>query len=191
MFIVFEGIDGSGKSSAAKRLLHKLTSAGKLAEVTAEPTKLPTGKFIRKILGGEFAVAHNTLACLFHADRLEHIAHMKTQLDTGKIVICDRYVLSTFAYEGLRDFDARDILRPDLTFYFDVSVDTALKRMSASRDKAEIFEKREKLEVIQGRYAELCREYKGTDNIHVIDAEKSPDVIGQEIFEIVKATLTA
>ena len=104
-FIVFEGIDGAGTSTQIKKLVERGNSnePGRFV-ATAEPTTGETGRFLRRMLGGEFHVDEKTNAYLFAADRCEHIfgkSGVKELCDDGKIVVSDRYFFSSMAYQSV------------------------------------------------------------------------------------------
>ncbi|WP_459200908.1 dTMP kinase [Methanococcus sp. CF] len=138
-FIVFEGIDGCGKTTQAKLLAEKLN-----AVFTFEPTDGKIGKAIREILAGS-KCQKETLALLFAADRVEHVSEIEEYLKKSHVV-SDRYVYSSIIYQmsqgipkefiyGINDYAKT----PDLVILLDVDLNEALLRME-SREK-EIFEK--------------------------------------------------
>jgi dTMP kinase len=156
MFIVFEGIDGSGKTTQSKLLAKKLN-----AYWTYEPSDSNVGKFIREILSGNIKVDDKTLALLFAADRIEHTKLIKQRLKE-RDVVCDRYLYSSIAYQSVADVDEdfikyinRYALEPDVVFLLVVDVDIALKRVKTK----DIFEKKDFLEKVQNKYLELAKEY--------------------------------
>lgn len=103
-FIVFEGLDGCGKTSQIDILARRLKEKGEKVYVTAEPTNYETGLYLRRILSESLEKDIYLLAALFLADRIEHITHpekgIKKYLDDGYTVICDRYYYSSLAYQG-------------------------------------------------------------------------------------------
>ena len=164
-FIVIEGIDGAGSSTQAALLVQHLRAAGTLVLATKEPTAGPAGALIRLALdkrlrgpnrsyhgtvdtaGSDDAFDVRALALLFAADRMDHVqAIVEPALAQGRWVVCDRYVLSSLAYQGMAlglDWVAeinRFALTPDLTFYLDVPVEATQARMTASRLTAERYE---------------------------------------------------
>ena len=127
MFIVFEGLDGSGTST-------QLTLIGDWlgCYTTSEPSNSSVGKFIRESLKtGE--LSPTTMALLFAADRKEHLEkEIEPRLARGEVVLCDRYTMSSLAYQTAAGVDPeyvefinKDFRKPDITFYFDVDVETA------------------------------------------------------------------
>jgi dTMP kinase len=158
MFIILEGIDGSGKTTQARRLetwLSGLLGRGRVL-VTEEPGGWPGGGAIRQMaLGGGMSSAWGEFF-LFMADRCEHLSRVITPaLEKGVCVICDRYTPSTLAYQVLSnpsigsetaDYmagmgDAIGLPRPDCTCLFDISADSARKRLDA-RGKLDSFDAR-------------------------------------------------
>jgi len=150
-FIVFEGIDGSGKTVQSKKLSESINGY-----YTYEPTDGEIGKLIRRVLRGEMDYSGETLALLFAADRREHIFTIRKELKY-RHVISDRYIYSSIVYQNIQGVDLDFILninrfaiKPDILVYLDVDVEEALRRMGKNRK--EIFENREMLELIRERY---------------------------------------
>ena len=104
IFIVFEGIDGAGKSTQAKILAERLKSLGRQVVMTAEPTDLPSGRELRKVLCGDIKKSDCEIAAMFTLDRIAHNVDaergIEKMLSEGICVICDRYYYSTLAYQG-------------------------------------------------------------------------------------------
>ncbi len=185
-FIVFEGIDGSGKGTVIGEAKKFLVSKGvpeKNILVTAEPTPGFYGKKVRELLASNVnpdVNAHHFLD-LYVADRKEHIEkELKPALASGKIVLCDRYKYSTFVYQKLQGIPIEKIISlhkgmlvPDLIFILDVPVDAALKRINADskRKNLEAFEKKDFLEKVRGGFTALKRFFP-EENIVVVDASK-------------------
>jgi dTMP kinase len=145
-FIVIEGIDGCGKGTQAKLLLEHLKNIGKEVLLTAEPTKGPLGKLIREHLSNPF-LDDKSLALLFAADRIEHLEkEVRPAMDGGKIVISDRYVYSSIAYQGQKvDLDwIGDVNKyadkPDIVILLDITPSLGQKRMKDRGDEFEYFE---------------------------------------------------
>ncbi|HBA96917.1 MAG TPA: dTMP kinase, partial [Lachnospiraceae bacterium] len=105
-FIVFEGIDGSGKTTQIDLLKKHIEENGFICYKTKEPTDGPVGSLLRQCLAGSVQTDEMTLAALFAADRLDHILNNQNgllkKLDEGISVISDRYILSTYAYQSVR-----------------------------------------------------------------------------------------
>jgi dTMP kinase len=185
MFIVIEGIDGTGKSTQAQQLAAWLRDQGREVIVDYEPTLGIHGKklrdsFVNGRLGPEEELE------LFLADRREHVEQViAPALATGKTVILDRYYFSNMAYQGAIGFDPTEIRRrneafapvPDLLFILDLDVDTALSRIGGRGDTANEFEKRENLERCREIFLSLADE----PFARVIDTRGTMDEVQAEI----------
>ena len=146
-FIVFEGIDGAGTSTQIKKICER--NPQKFFQ-TAEPTSLETGKFLRKMLGGEFSVDEKTNSFLFAADRAEHLYGKNgiiEQINNGKTVISDRYLFSSLAYQSISCGEELPKLLnstfplPEILFFFEIDPEISLKRVDSRNEKKEIYEK--------------------------------------------------
>ncbi len=156
-FIVLEGIDGSGTTTQAQLLVRALSSSGIPARFTHEPSTGRVGRLLRQILSGEEigAPTWDGMALLFAADRLEHVAsEIAPALSAGVTVICDRYDLSSLAYQSATAPTEQDVvpwlrainqraLRPDLTLILDVDPELAELRRRDRGEPLELFEHRD------------------------------------------------
>ena len=146
-FITFEGIDGSGKSTQLRLLSDHLHDRGVDLITSCEPGGTLLGRHLRAVfLETEDAVSPLAEMLLFAADRAQHVEFLiKPAIAAGRVVISDRYADATVAYQGAgRGFDAETIaqvvqlatggLKPDLTLFFDISVDAAIRRMQTRGD---------------------------------------------------------
>lgn len=196
LFITFEGPDGCGKTTQMKLLAEYFTKNGKEVVLTREPGGKGLGEKVREILlnyDGE--VSDRCESFLFLADRAQNIdIIVNPAVKAGKIVLCDRHIDSTVAYQGYgRGLDIERInmlnnlatngKKPDLTFVFDVDVETSMKRVGKEKDRMESagidFHNR----VRQG-YLELAKQEP--NRIKVIDATKSIEEIHDEVINILK-----
>ena len=152
-FIVIEGLDGSGKSTASKNLANVLESQyGKKVKRTFEPNDdSVAGQFIRQILTKKISDFHpRILPLAFATNRLDHCTRIVSPwLATSKdhIVLCDRYYLSSLVYQSSEDFDMEAVyqlnekaIRPDLILFFDVSDEICYQRMASRNEDRELFE---------------------------------------------------
>lgn len=151
LFITFEGPEGAGKSTQARRLYERLQAAGYPVILTREPGGTRIGELIRRILIDlrHTEMAPTTETLLFSAARAQLVSELiRPYLATGGIVVCDRYADSTFAYQGYglgRDLDELRVitavatggLKPDLTFYLQIDVEVGLQRKRAGRERTE------------------------------------------------------
>lgn len=179
IFIVFEGLDGTGKSAQASLLNYDLFSLGYKVFLTEEPSKSEIGGLIRKTLKEQpkdLSLYNRKLALLFALDRHYHLYDKDgiiNNLKDGNIVVCTRYVLSSLAYncetqeemEFVKEIN-KDFPLPDITFFIDCSVDTCLERLNNSRENKDFYENKKKLFKVKGVYDKLIKDYKG--EIHII-----------------------
>lgn len=201
-FIVFEGIDGAGTSTQIKKLVEKgCKEYGEGAFLaTAEPTSGETGRFLRRMLGGDFSVDEKTNAYLFAADRCEHIfgkGGVKDLCESGKIVVSDRYFFSSMAYQSVSCGEELPRLLnspfplPEYLFYFVINPEVSLGRVTSRGEKKEIYETIEKQKKIAAQYEKVISEYEKTANengmkIIRINAEKSIEEISGDIWKILR-----
>jgi len=195
-FIVFEGIDGSGKSTISNLLFEKLRLQKEEVYKTFEPTDSPIGSVIKNILNKRIISDDKTIGALFLADRLDHIQNpvsgMLQYLEQGKHVISDRYYYSSYAYHvPMLDMDwviaankvCADLLRPDIVFYIDISAEESMKRLSASRAFLDLFETQEKMEQVILNYKEAIQKEGKNDNVVIIDGQRSVEEIFDEVWK--------
>ena len=151
-FLVLEGIDGAGTTTQTAALDRALRARGEKTLVTCEPSNGPVGMLLRQALSGRLGghdgpLDQTTLALLFAADRADHVAQeVVPALERGVTVICDRYVLSSIAYQGL-ELEFEDVVAmnarapaPDLTLFLDVQPVLAQRRRLGTRGREELFD---------------------------------------------------
>ena len=191
LFIVIEGIDGTGKSTQSKRLAEWFRSRGREVVLSREPTDGPWGKKLRESATSGRLSAEEELECFLN-DRREHVEmSIKPALAEGKVVILDRYYFSTMAYQGARGFDPAEIRRrneafapqPDLLLILDLSVESAHGRIGARGDTANEFEQRDTLT----RCREIFLSLRDEPFACVIDAEPSLNEVTADILSVVTA----
>jgi len=190
VFIVLEGLDGSGKTTQAKILAAKLKNSHS-AVYTAEPSHGRIGMFIRtRILYGETRPPTSVEALLFAADRIEHIQNeVKPALNEGCLVVSDRYVYSSLAYQGSTGLSLEWIhainsyaLKPDLALFVDVAPETVLARL---KRKKSIMEKLE----TQQKVREVYLKYVQAGDLKRIDGEKPKKEVAADVLAAVTAFL--
>jgi len=205
-FITLEGIDGSGKSTQLRLLAEKLRARGADVVTTCEPGGTPLGRRLREaFLETEENVAPMAELLLFAADRAQHVEFLiKPALRENRVVISDRYADATFAYQGAGRGFAEDTvikaielatggLMPDLTLFFDISIDTAVGRMRA-RDQRQAkpnrmdFESGEFYARVRDAYLRLAERDK--DRFFVIDAQGSVEQIHSQVMTSVNDLLS-
>jgi dTMP kinase len=191
IFIVIEGIDGTGKSTQSKRLAEWFRAQGCEVVLSREPTDGPWGKKLRESATTGRLSPDEELE-YFLNDRREHVeTKIKPALADGKVVILDRYYFSTMAYQGARGFDPALIrqrneefaTKPDLLLILDLSVESAHKRIGARGDTVNEFEQLETLT----RCREIFLSIRDESFARVIDAEPSLDVVSADILSVVTA----
>ncbi len=168
LFIVFEGIDGAGKSTQATRL-YSYCKAIANAVLLQEPTHSEYGQTLRKMLNGQLKGTRDQLLELFIKDREYDVTtNIEPLLQKGYVVIVDRYFYSTAAYQAGGDLKPDMIVTmniekgfpiPDRVYFIDITPDTALQRIQKrSGDKREIFETLHTLETIRKNYMSIVDE---------------------------------
>ncbi|MFQ6073540.1 MAG: dTMP kinase [Methanosarcinales archaeon] len=195
-FIVFEGLDGAGKTLQSKLLSDYLLKTGNKVLLTKEPTSQPIGLLIKKILYGIYKVDPITETFLFAADRFEHLKNeIIPALNQESWVISDRYYFTSVAYQGAKGVDINTILtinsfakKPDLIIYLDIDAKKAVSRIK-NHDN---FEKLDFLEKVRENYLDFFSLYKEKDlNIIFIDGNKSINQVAKQIRDDVKAWIFA
>lgn len=195
-FIVIEGLDGTGKTTQIGLLANTLESRGKKTVTTAEPTDLPSGKLLRRVLSGEVPSSPWSTAALFLADRIQHNCAeggIGDSLKNGLTVISDRYYYSTFAYQGSETdlkwtmdihYSCPLVRRPDLVIFLTMGVDECLKRINANRpaDAIEIYENAEALSRTKSLFEKVFDEIKERENVVFVDASGSVEEVHERII---------
>jgi len=196
VLIVLEGIDGSGKTTQARKLLESLKAESVDAVYFREPSGSRWGLAIKKKAKRPNSLTPEEELDLFQKDRRENVAkNLKPALQNNKVVILDRYYFSTIAYQGARGLDPRMIqknneefaVRPDLVFILDIDPEKGLKRIEKNgRKKDRLFEQKEYLAEVR----KIFKRFKG-NNISHVDAQRSPEEIFRKIKKIVFDYLAA
>ena len=199
-FIVFEGIDGAGKTTQIDLLVKKLQGMGRRVYRTAEPTESVTGGLLRDALSGVSKRTACEMAALFTLDRIFHnvnpVNGIEKMLGDGVDVICDRYYYSSMAYQGsetdeewVRDMnlDCPAIRRPDVCIFMDLTPAQSMERICRNRVTQEIYETEERLTRVRDQFYRTFEGLRGRDRICVVNAARSIEEIHGEIVEIVSA----
>ncbi len=196
-FIVFEGIDGAGKTTQIQLLAKALKERGIECNVSAEPTALPIGVRIREKLSGRVPSTPLEMAELFAADRAMHNTHaecgINKLLSDGVTAISDRYYYSSMAYQGADigldkvmelNLGNPDIRHPDLCIFLDLTPDKSLERISsAGRETTEIYETYEILEKTRNKFFDILDKMEALgDKIVRIDASGTVDEVADKIL---------
>lgn len=185
-FICIEGLDGCGKTTQAK-LLTKILKKSYNAVYTAEPSGGTIGTYIRKsYLYGEKRFSIVLEALLFAADRIEHLENeVFPSLNQGCLVISDRYVYSSLAYQGAAGLSLEWIekinehaLQPDLAVFIDVNPETVMNRLKPKKSVMENLETQKKVREIYIKFVEDGR-------LTRIDGDKSENEVAKEVYRVV------
>lgn len=180
MYIVFEGIDGAGKSSQIQLLKEWLEENGLEVELLVEPTDSKVGKLIRELLTYDNATTEDmqkTLGLLFAADRMLIMDKLN---DENKIIISDRSFISSLAYQEPKDWINeinKYAKKPDLVLLLDLDVATSVKRCAGE----DSFENEEFLNRVKENYFEVIKEF----NHEIIDANNGINKVSSDIKKVV------
>ena len=204
MFITFEGGEGSGKSTAIKAIVEALEKEGYQIVLTREPGGTPISEQIRNVIldKGNTAMDPRTEALLYAASRRQHIVEkILPALKEGKLVLCDRFLDSSLAYQGgARGIGIDKVLDinmfategtfPDMTLLFDIKPEIGLARIAANAGR-EVnrldLEKMSFHEGVRKTFLELAERYP--ERYVVIDASKSPEEVLRDAMDAILAKL--
>lgn len=200
MFVTFEGIDGSGKSTQARLLARALRARGRKVVETREPGGTELGERIRELVLGDGRIRAAAEAALFAAARAQLVAEViRPALERGADVVCDRFVDSSLAYQGAaRGLGVDRVLRlnelalsgivPDRTFVLAVPVDAALARRTGSPDRIEA-EGRAFLARVAEGYSQIAAAFP--ERVVLIDGGSSAEVVAARILADLASLLEA
>jgi dTMP kinase len=167
-FVVLEGLDGAGTTTQLRLIEKALTKAAIPHWITCEPTDLPSGRLVRQVLKGEVEARPETLARLFAADRNEHLygkGGIVERLGRGELVVCDRYIFSSLAYQGLSCGPELPLLLngsfplPELLVFFSIPAAVSMSRVEG-RESREIFETKPIQERVSSLYESVISGYE-------------------------------
>ena len=195
LFIAFEGIDGSGKSTQVKLLAEFLTDKGHKVYTTYEPTDSRIGVMIRDIFNHRMEGDQRVIAALFAADRLNHLLNSQDgilkKLKEGYTVITDRYYFSSYAYHSVHNIDmdwviqansmSADLLRPDLNIYIDISPEVSMERLKKGRNSFEMYETLENQKMVYDKYKEAFDRIGDAEKVFVTDGNRRTELIAEDI----------
>ena len=198
-FIVFEGIDGAGKTTQINLLANYLREQGRTVYCTAEPTETVSGGLLRDALSGATRRTICEMAAMFVFDRINHnvnpVNGIQKMLADGFDVICDRYYYSSLAYQGSgtdpewvgnMNLNCPEIMRPDICIFLDLTPEQSMARINRGRATQEIYENEEKLTQVRNQFYRVFEDLKDRDNIQIVDAYRAVEEIHQDIVALVK-----
>ena len=199
VFLTFEGIDGSGKTTQLHLLVQGLLNMGQLCCETREPTNGPVGAVVNQILQKRLIVDERVTATLFAGDRLDHLLNeyngICKKINSGVHVISDRYYLSSYAYNSAEaplewvmqlNEQAAQILKPAAHIFVDVSPEVAVKRILTNRQETELYETMEQLTAIRKRFFDIFELVKEKENVIIVNGDLSPEQVAEEIWSKVQ-----
>ncbi|MBI2173136.1 MAG: dTMP kinase [Candidatus Aenigmarchaeota archaeon] len=188
-FIVFEGLDGSGITTQSTLLRNYFMNKGRDALLTKEPTDGLIGGMIKACLRKEWKTTPLTLQMLFASDRAHHLStEIEPALKKGKIVICDRYILSSIVYGSLsvptatlKQLNA-EFKKPAATIFIDTQPRICIERIKKARHHIELFEEEQRLEQIRRNYLALKNYFPETC---IVDGNRVPEEVLNDIIKAV------
>lgn len=195
-FVVFEGIDGSGKGTQISLLKRRLEREGYPVCCTAEPNDSPFGALIHQIMIGRVKTTNDVIAELFVADRLDHIQNdvngILKFLRSGRNVLADRYYFSSYAYQSVdlpmdriiaANAPCAELLRADLTVFIDVDPAVTMARIEKNRMTKELFEEADRLVHTRERYFEAFEKCGEKEHILIINGDRDVREVADEVWE--------
>lgn len=194
-FVAIEGLDGAGTTTQVDRLVARLRAQGRAVVRTNEPSDLPVGRLVRTVLRGEEgAPGRAALPWMFAADRADHLdRRVRPALAAGQVVVTDRYVPSSLAYQALEvPMDLVWTLNeafpaPDLTVFVHVPVDVAMDRIGRRDQAREVYEKRDLLDRVVANYeVALDRLARRGDRIARVDGTAPVDAVEADIWALIR-----
>lgn len=199
VFIAFEGIDGSGKSTQIQLLARRLEERKVPFYQTMEPTDSWIGTMIQQILTGKSRADHRVLAALFTADRLEHLLGdgngVCRKIEEGTAVLMDRYYFSSYAYQSVdlpmewliqANAQSSAVLRPTVSLFLDVDPALAMERIVKNRSHTELFEKQARLVQVRQKYMEAFERLKDEEHVEIIDGNRTQEEVAGSVWDAVK-----
>ncbi|ALC83245.1 MULTISPECIES: dTMP kinase [Bacillus] len=201
VFITFEGPEGAGKTTILQKVKERLEKDGHSVTATREPGGIDIAEQIRQVILKEenTAMDAKTEALLYAAARRQHLVEkVLPELKSGKIVLCDRFIDSSLAYQGfarglgidevysINQFAIGDAM-PDLTIYFDIDPEEGLKRIEESSDREKNRLDLETIEFhkrVQQGYQEVIKRFAG--RIETVSAERSIEDVCHDVYSIIQ-----
>ena len=197
-FIVFEGIDGAGKTTQIHLLANYLREQGRAVYCTAEPTETVSGGLLRDALSGASRRTVCEMAAMFVFDRINHnvnpVNGIQKMLADGFDVICDRYYYSSLAYQGSgtdpewvsnMNLNCPEIMRPDICVFLDLTPEQSMARINRNRATQEIYENEEKLTQVRNQFYCVFEQLRERDNIQIVNAYRSVEEIHADIVALI------
>jgi dTMP kinase len=196
--VVLEGLDGAGSTTQLNLLAASLREQGRAVELTKEPTNGPFGATSRQAIEGRVEVDPVAMALCFAADRRDHVTNgyngIERMLAAGSWVLCDRYVVSSLAYQSAEQVPLEWLLEinrfvppPDLTVYIDTPPDTCWERVAARSSNVERFHDLAALKEVAAAYEDVLSRPAVVGHLIRVGGDQPPDVVAAEVLEQVVA----
>ena len=193
-FIVFEGLDGSGKTTQLQLLSKKLDMQNIKHIKISQPSKNKIGKLTRSAEQGEFPLSNESIAMLFAADRLElMLKEVRPAIESNIYVLSDRHYMSSLAYQGQDEEKYKRVAEynqvamkdfcPEITIFIDVDPEECIKRIISARDATGIYEKLSDLIQVRKRYFENFKKLV-YDNTVIINGDNDTNIINKKIYNV-------
>jgi len=186
-FIVLEGLDGAGTTTQLNAVSALCKEQGRDVFPTCEPTDGPIGTIIRRALRKELMMSQNQLALLYAADRDEHVRTMAQALKEGKLVVSDRYLFSSLAYQAVDvPYDFVEGLNssyplPEIVFFIDTPVEECIRRIESRGKDKELFEIQSFLEKVKRNYERSFSDLPSSSKCIRLDGKLPIEVIKGQI----------
>jgi dTMP kinase len=192
-FVVFEGLDGAGTTTQMQLLAEYCDRSDRPCRPTFEPTDKPIGRLVRSVLQKQLVTTPLALAMLYAADREDHLHNpvygLVHDLEQGKLVISDRYLYSSLAYQGVECEFAKiaslnEFPAPEYVFFIDTPVQECLRRIDGRGSETELFEKQEFLERVKENYERIFSSLSQDVHLVRIDGLLGKEEIAKRIQEV-------
>ena len=192
-FVVFEGLDGAGTTTQMQLLAEYCDRSDRPCRPTFEPTDKPIGRLVRSVLQKQLVTTPLALAMLYAADREDHLYNpvygLVHHLEKGKLVISDRYLYSSLAYQGVEcEFNKiaglNEFPAPEYVFFIDTPVQECLRRINGRGSETELFEKQEFLERVKENYERIFSSLSQDVHLVRIDGLLGKEEIAKQIQDI-------
>ena len=191
--VVFEGLDGAGTTTQMQLLAEKCDKELRACRATFEPTDKPIGRLVRAVLKKQIVTTPLALAMLYAADREDHLYNpiygMVNEMEEGKLVILDRYIYSSLAYQGVecpieKVRELNQFPAPRHLFFIDTPVDECIRRIASRGGNSELFDRHDFLEKVKSNYEQLFSDLPEEVRFYRLDGMKSKEEIALEIQKI-------
>ena len=192
-FIVFEGLDGAGTTTQMQLLAEACDKRNRACKATFEPTDKPLGRLVRSILKKQIVTTPLALAMLYAADREDHLHNpiygLVAELEAGKMVISDRYLYSSLAYQSVEcEFERvaalNDFPSPEYICFIDTPIEECIRRINGRDAEVELFERAEFLALVKENYERIFASLDEGVTLVRLDGTLPKEEIARQVREI-------